>query len=170
MKWNNYVINYSLEDQRERAVTLRKGFVAARFKVDDLIYKIRAKGKGIFVLSFKFLKGYSSSFGILIILLVIIFPMLFLFSKTGLWNFRKGEAPELKVQFYLNLLKILAGKGIRKEPWQTPMEFALSSCPMAKDEVASLTDLYYQVRFGEKRLLEEEALYIKTVLMKLKDL
>jgi len=71
-----------------------------------------------------------------------------------LWDrvFKRRQASI--VEFYEQMQKRLAEKGIVREPHQTPMEFASA---VGLPEAVSITEKYNRVRFGEKALSEREA-------------
>ena len=53
------------------------------------------------------------------------------------------------VEFYEQMTALLAQRGIVRHPHQTPAEFAKES---KLAEVSQITELYHQVRFGEREL------------------
>lgn len=57
------------------------------------------------------------------------------------------------VEFYDRMVRILAGKGLMREPHQTPIEFASA---VGMQEAIWVTDKYNRVRFGEKYLTRTE--------------
>jgi hypothetical protein len=50
--------------------------------------------------------------------------------------------------------RVLASKGLRRLPHQTPLEFAYA---VNMPEVIKITEKYHRVRFGEKYLSSDEA-------------
>ena len=50
--------------------------------------------------------------------------------------------------------KVLAKRGIKREPHQTPLEFAFA---LDMREAVGITEKYNRVRFGEKNLSNEES-------------
>ena len=61
------------------------------------------------------------------------------------------------VEFYDRMLEIFAARGIRKEAFQTPVEFAAST---HVPEALMVTERYNRVRFGQRNLSREEAVEI----------
>ncbi len=60
-----------------------------------------------------------------------------------------------KLRFYLYMLDLLERHGHRRPHWQTPGDFAqelADANPMKFDPVVALTDLFYEVRFGQLQL------------------
>lgn len=70
------------------------------------------------------------------------------------------------VEFYDRMLKLLAEKGLTREPYQTPLEFA-SAVDMP--EAVKITEKYNRVRFGDQDLSAEEASEIDSWLSRLQD-
>ena len=59
-----------------------------------------------------------------------------------------------RVDFYNRLIALLEKRGFKREPYQTPLEFA-ESLNMA--EAFELTRLYNRIRFGADELSRSEA-------------
>jgi hypothetical protein len=68
------------------------------------------------------------------------------------------------VEFYERMQTVLASKGIVREPSQTPLEFAFA---VGMPEVLGLTERYNKVRFGDKRLSQDETVEIESWLQDL---
>jgi transglutaminase-like putative cysteine protease len=66
---------------------------------------------------------------------------------------RNGSTNSI-VEFYDRMLDIFAVQGIRKEAFQTPLEFAVST---NISEAVTITDRYNRVRFGQRDLSHDEA-------------
>jgi hypothetical protein len=56
------------------------------------------------------------------------------------------------------MVRILASKGLVREPHQTPLEFAYAA---GMSEAVKITEKYNSVRFGEKGLSTEESAAIE---------
>ncbi len=65
------------------------------------------------------------------------------------------------LQFYREMLQLLRRRGYSRAPHQTPREFARQ---VGLPEVAQLTALYHQTRFGHQPLTDEEARQVRTLL------
>ena len=72
---------------------------------------------------------------------------------SALWHLRlassKAMTPHLATLQYNEMLRILARRGIRKSPGQTPLEFA-TSVPESNlvEPVQEMTEMYHAARFG----------------------
>ena len=69
------------------------------------------------------------------------------------------------VEFYGRMLSVLESKGFKREPHQTPLEYAYA---LRIPEVVRLTEKYNDVRFGEKSISTAEADDIENLLGELK--
>jgi hypothetical protein len=82
------------------------------------------------------------------------------------WRFRRSSGRGA-VQFYRELLGVLARKGFVKEIGLTPREFAATveanGCPELA-EVSLVVEIYYQVRYGGRHLSGSERRQIDYVI------
>lgn len=79
------------------------------------------------------------------------------------WLGRKDERVRI-VAFYQRMQKVLAAKGVKRAPEQTPMEFALET---GLDQAKLITQKYNSVRFGGKDLTKSETQEIEDSLASL---
>jgi hypothetical protein len=80
-----------------------------------------------------------------------------LFSSIREWlRRRKNRSP---VEFYERMERVLAKRGLKRRPEQTPQEFAFAlDMPLA----VRLTELYNRVRFGNEPIGPEDASAIES--------
>jgi hypothetical protein len=83
--------------------------------------------------------------------------------QRALWT--KRDARTSAVMFYEQMLSRMAYAGFIKQPYQTPIEFAVAS---GLDEVRQLTEIYNRVRFGGAELDDNEARRVAALLTQLK--
>lgn len=90
-----------------------------------------------------------------------IFSLVFIFRKLKKLKFteyfrtlftRKRDASI--IEFYERMQKVLEKRGIKRQPHQTPLEFAFA---LNMPEAVGITEKYNRVRFGEKTLSNEES-------------
>lgn len=86
-----------------------------------------------------------------------------LWTRFGNWIKRRDEATRI-IEFYERMQTVLASKGFRREPHQTPLEFAFA---LKMPEAVKITEKYNRVRFGEKDLSKEESKEIESWLSKI---
>ena len=104
---------------------------------------------------------------ILTLLTVIIF-LLIRFKRMGWRAWRMAKRPDdlerSAIEFYERLTKILANRGIKRAPDQTPLEFATTA---NWSEALLITTAYNRVRFGAERLAKSELSQIEDLLKRL---
>lgn len=76
-----------------------------------------------------------------------------IWRKFAHWIKRTDEATRI-IEFYERMQKVLASKGFKREPHQTPLEFAFA---LNMPEAVKITEKYNRVRFGEKDLSKDES-------------
>ncbi len=82
------------------------------------------------------------------------------------WQRRiKADAQGSAVAFYQEMLRMLERAGYKREPHQTPAEFAAQ---MSTPIVSEITQLYQRVRFGNEGLTDKQAALIGALLGELK--
>jgi hypothetical protein len=101
---------------------------------------------------------------IFLIWLVRKFYQLEFWKRIGNWVKPNGD--NQIVEFYERLQAVLASKGFKRQPHQTPLEFAFA---LKLNEAIKITKKYNGVRFGERNLSKEEALEIENWLKDLED-
>ena len=75
-----------------------------------------------------------------------------------------GERPHSASEFYERTIKLLGERGIKRDPGQTPLEFAVDT---GLHEAINLTRVYNRVRFGGKDLTRQDAADVDSWLRKL---
>jgi len=82
------------------------------------------------------------------------------------WRWRvKREPAESAIRFYQEMLRTLERGGHKREPDQTPQEFAAQ---LSLPPVSEITRLYQQTRFGNQHLSDAETARIEALLRDLK--
>ena len=142
-KWNRYIINYSFRDQINFAKTVEgKGrSILSNLRWNTLVSQVSTAGglhKNLFIV-------IAVSMISALILTVLIWRL----RRPGEETRRRSKVPS----FYKSMLSILAKKGKIKKAGATALEFARD---VNIEEVETITDIYYNVRFGGHRLTEKE--------------
>lgn len=172
LKWYSYVIDYSFQDQRKLATGVGDRLSAARELLRGyqdfwpklsryFSFLIREVGRGKGVFPWVIPLAAAS-------LCLLIYRMGHRIQWTGWGRFGSGAGT---VKFYERLLRLLERKGFRRQGGHTPWEFCQAIFYEEGEvyqEVALITDRYYQVRYGGKRLSPEEVLEIEEGLDTLK--
>lgn len=165
MFWIQYFVAFDSQEQRSLFTSVRRGVssynnslaAAANDVVDSLTaWWAEVRGDNGFASSIAAL-GYGALLVLAVAVGVIFLIWLYRRIRSlSIWHrlHRRlfGER-ETAVEFYSRLLAILDLKGIRREPHQSPMEFAYAS---GFTEAVRITEKYNRVRFGEKKLSKDE--------------
>jgi protein-glutamine gamma-glutamyltransferase len=149
MRWNRYVIDYSLGDQAQIAMNLRS---------QSRVFR-RSMGQALELWSFqigrnlrRLWRTYGHLAGVLLALLAACAVLLRRAAKGGVgldWRPWR-RATRASVIFYERMLRLLARRGYARPPTATAREFAssLADRPQFHAPVAELTSLYERIRFG----------------------
>lgn len=175
--WIQYFVAFDNQEQRSLVKTLRNGFV--EYQAQSASYFTHAQD--IFAEWWKEVrgdKGMQSSLaaiGYAVVYIVggIMGILLFVWvvrkiAKMNLWQrIRSRSKPQRRdsvVEFYERMQQSLEKKGISRQPFQTPLEFAFG---LGSAEVVGITEKYNRVRFGERELSSDEADEIEDWLKKI---
>ncbi len=164
LKWDRFIIQYSLRDQIKMAQGIR-----------DQSDKVRGQALGLVATIHQWAIGLQTRAGQLTRTRGLLWTagltgslLLLLIVKTWLRRLRQrrdrsSEFPTVRqataVRLYNRMLEMLATHGIVKAPGATALEFARMIATKWADVgryVAPLTELYCRVRFGQAPLSQEE--------------
>lgn len=165
--WIQYFVAYDNQEQRSLFRSMKNGFADFQTKMTDSLtdYQHRVQDWWREV---RGEKGFQAS------LTAIAYGALYLFLLIAgfylcRWLYRKAQRLEFWarlsawlrrknqqsiVEFYERMQRVLATQGLRREPHQTPLEFAFA---LNMPEAVRITEKYNRVRFGEKNLSRDEA-------------
>lgn len=173
--WMQYVVGYDKQEQRQLASSVRGQLSGLRRtlgeKFDNLKATIREWWSGK--------PGEQKTPGVLmrIVTILIFLPLpLILFwlwrriRRLGFWRAfklrqRVAEGRSI-IEFYERLTKVLAVRGLRRAPEETPLEFAAAT---GLDEALLITRAYNRVRYGEHDLSSAEAAEIEEWLKRMEE-
>jgi transglutaminase-like putative cysteine protease len=177
--WIQYFVAFDNQEQRSLFRSVKNGFTDYQAKTSSWLgdkqnqlnewWKEVRGDKGLET-SIK-AAGYGVAYLIAVILSIILLVWLYrkiikmqIWQRIFIWLKRKNEATI--VEFYERMQTVLASKGFRREPHQTPLEFAFA---LKMPEAVRITEKYNRVRFGEKNLSNDEANEIENWLENLKN-
>jgi transglutaminase-like putative cysteine protease len=176
--WIQRFVAYDSQEQRSLANTVRNSFADYQARISSYITHAQAVLAQWWaeVRGDRGMQNSLAAIGFGIAYLVAaaagIFLIVWLFRKAKSldiwkrsWNRFLKKKHASVVEFYSRMQRILAGRGLRREPHQTPLEFAFAS---GMAEAVSITEKYNRVRFGEKDLSDDEARSIEKWLKTLK--
>lgn len=157
MRWDRYVVAYSLSDQLRLVSVVRRRADLMRERAIDIVGGLRrAMADAVQVI----VNGPPRSRLLLLLPAAAIVGLVTMFgrNRAGARRLIHGGGRS-DIRFYQRMLAVLASKGFRKAPGMTPCEFAaeVEGCGHpALAGVPQVVDLYYRVRYGERSLSESE--------------
>lgn len=165
--WIEYFVAYDDAGQQSLVRSVRRSFVdfqassstffANAQKVLGEWWKDLRGDKGLQASAIALGWGLSYLGGVIISLLVL-FWLYRKIRKAGLWamvrEWMRRRNDTNIIEFYERMQKILAGKGLKRAPHQTPLEFAFA---LGMPQAVSITEKYNGVRFGDRKLTREES-------------
>lgn len=161
LMWSQYVVGYDKDEQRSLVTSLRKKLFEFQRGSFNKVEQARAAVP-------RMLRPILIAAGSLIGLLAAVF----LTRRVQRFGWRKGlrvwqtavDDQTTRVDFYNRLLKALEKQGVKREAYQTPLEFA-AVC--RSSDAAAITRIYNRVRFGNERLTATEQSEIESALRRL---
>ncbi len=157
MRWNRYVVDYSLGDQAAFALSLRRQSFAFRRGVGQAwdLWSLQSRRE---------LRRLWQAYGVILsAALALAAAAWVLWRKrpggeaAGAWLLRM-RVRRHSVAFYEQMLRLLARRGRSRPPTATAREFASSLADRQEfyEPVAELTRLYERIRFGGEPLTPAE--------------
>jgi len=165
--WIQYFVAFDNQEQRSLARSVRDGFAGYQASASSYVSLAQAalaewwaevRGRDGWKASLTAI-GYGAVYigaAILGVLLIGWLLRKIVKSKVwrSLWNRTFVKRHASIIEFYDRMQRSLAARGFKREPYQTPLEFAFA---VGMPEAVSITQKYNSVRFGEKNLTTEEA-------------
>jgi transglutaminase-like putative cysteine protease len=150
LMWFQYVVGYDKQEQRSLITSMRtqlfdlqRGSLA---KFDQARTALPSLARPILI-------GFASVVGLLAALFLIRRVRRFGWQRA-LKVWQSGDPDEMsRVDFYKRLLQALEKQGIKRDLWQTPLEFASA---VDISQARAITNAYNRVRFGGEDLTERE--------------
>jgi transglutaminase-like putative cysteine protease len=159
LMWFQYVVGYDKQEQHSLAASLRKNLFDLRQSSSAALDRARAALPVIFQPALAGIIGL----GVLVVLVVLSRRVRHFGWRRGLKVWLTGSESS-RVDFYERLVALLERQGIKREPHQTPMEFASA---VGNKEARSITNAYNRVRYGEEQLSVLERKQIDELLSRL---
>jgi transglutaminase-like putative cysteine protease len=159
LMWFQYVVGYDKQEQRSLATSLRQDLFDLRQSAAAALDRARGAlpsvlGPILFVVV---------GLGGLIVIALVARRVRHYGWRRGLEVWRSGSESS-RVDFYERLVALLERQGIKREPYQTPVEFAFA---VGNSEAAAITKAYNRVRYGGSRLSASEVSQIDAWLSEL---
>lgn len=155
LMWFQYVIGYDKQEQRSLATSLNNRLFRYRHTLTDEVAAIRKLPS---VLWQRILFFIMAAF--FVFLTILLLKRIRHFGwRHALRATRAPDAPGISaIEFYERLTSLLAARGLKRDPDQTPMEFALR---LGWREVIPITQAYNRVRYGADKLSPPESKQIE---------
>ncbi len=158
LMWFQYVVGYDKQEQHSLATSLRKE-----------LFDLRRSSTAGFAWARGVLPSAIKPILISVIALGGLIVIVFLSQRIRHFGWRRGlnvwrtaaELESSRVDFYERLIALLEKRGIKRESYQTPLEFASSA---GMSEARAITDAYNRVRYGEEKLSASERKQIEELL------
>jgi hypothetical protein len=153
MRWNRYVIDFTLGDQAAMAMGLRQQSLALQRSLrqawDLGSFRAWRSARRLWRQY-----GYAVTFGLAVAVAVVLLLWRARSATPRRFWHLPGLSPSPSVGFYGRMLRLLARRGHRQPPTMTPREFAatLVGTPRLFGPAAELTALYERIRFGGEDL------------------
>ncbi len=175
--WIQYFVSYDSQEQRSLFRSAKSGFIDYQIRISNSVIKYQqifsdwwreARGDNGLAESAK-----AIGFGVAYLVSGIsgVFFLIWSYRKitkfeiwSKMFSWAKHKNETTIVEFYEKMQKVLAGKGLTRQPHQTPLEFAFA---LNMPEAVYITEKYNRVRFGERNLSDKEAEEIENWLEKL---
>ena len=165
--WIQYFVAFDNQEQRSLFTSVRRGFADYQSKTSGWMNTVstqvsewwaEVRGDHGIETSFSAL-GRGAIYLIAALLGILLFVWLYRkVVNLKVWQRLRhrffGPRHASIVEFYERMIRVLAEKGLTREPHQTPLEFA---CAVGAPEAIGITEKYNRVRFGEKGLTEVES-------------
>ncbi len=173
--WIQWVVGYDRQDQQQLATDARRDLAAYQQKGTRFLGALTARLSALWSNTSTLLRARGRPFGVdpaLVVLLCVAAALIVYlvargrgFSlRRGLREWRTGGARPSAVAFYERMTRALASRGLRREPHQTPLEFAGA---LGVNEAVLVTRAYNRVRFGAQELTADEAARVEDWLRKI---
>lgn len=161
LMWFQYVVGYDKQEQRSLVTSARNKLIDLQHGSINKLAQARAALPGLVG---PILVGALSLFG-LMAAFVLTRRVRRFGLRRGLKVWQTGDESETsRVEFYERLLKALEKQGIRRELYETPLEFASA---VGVNEAREITNAYNRVRFGEEKLSQTERTQIDSLLARI---
>jgi len=152
-RWTRNIVNYTIDDQIETAITLKHRTNGVRKWFKSLLKQLPSLKD----------KATNSGQSLPLVIALILMSVAFLVVVI---NRGKARTTIKTPAFYIEMLRILKKKGIEKTAFETPMEFAQR---VGNNEIKKITKLFHIKRYGETPLSTKELAEVKELLGNIKE-
>jgi transglutaminase-like putative cysteine protease len=159
LMWFQYVVGYDKQEQHSLATSLRRDLLDLKRSSSDTL----DRGRAAFPALLRPILFSAIGLSALTLIALLAWRVRQFGWQRGLKVWRAGtESESSRVDFYERLIAVLEKQGIKREPYQTPLEFASA---VGLSEARAITNAYNRVRFGEVKLSASERKQIEQLLL-----
>jgi len=163
LMWFQYVVGYDKQEQRSLVSSARRQLADFQRESITKLDQVRASLPSLLKPALIVLASLTGLFG-----LAFFSRRVHRFGWSGgLRVWQSDEIEATRVEFYERLLKALEKQGIKRELFQTPLEFASS---IGANEAHAITNAYNRVRFGAEELTKSEQTQIEELLARIENI
>ena len=158
LMWFQYVVGYDQQEQHSLVASLRKDLLDLRRSSSATLDRSRSSLPAMLE------PGLLITGGLLALIVFVLLARRIrqLGWRRGLTLWRTGfESEGSNVDFYERLIALLEKQGLKRESYQTPLEFAAA---LELNEARAITNAYNRVRFGAEKLSVTERKQIDLLL------
>jgi transglutaminase-like putative cysteine protease len=150
LMWFQYVVGYDKQEQHSLATSLRRGLLDFRRSSSTRWERVR----GALPSAIASILTIGIALGAVLAAVSLAPRVHRLGWRRGLKVWRSASGLEgSRVDFYRRLIAVLEKRGIKREPHQTPLEFASL---VEINEARAITNAYNRVRYGAEQLSASE--------------
>jgi transglutaminase-like putative cysteine protease len=158
LMWFQYVVGYDKQEQHSLATSLRRGLLDFRRSSSTLWERVR----GALPSAIASILTIGIAVGAVLGAVSLAPRIRRLGWRRGLKVWRSASDLEgSRVDFYRRLIAALEKRGIKREPHQTPLEFASL---VGINEARAITNAYNRVRYGAQKLSASDRKQIELLL------
>ena len=165
LKWDRYVVQYSLRDQMAAAKSLREGGEKVRTEVSGLLSVLASSLASVRAWLTESARAYGWFLVESLAAGALVAGFILAWKRRGRSGRARHADPRTArqiaaIQLYERMLRILESQGLLKPPGATPLEFARQVARErgeAAQYVEPLTGLYCRVRFGQVPFSSDDA-------------
>ena len=176
LRWDRYVVQYSLHDQMVVAKSIRDRSENVRSEVFDFVSSVTRGLASTWARLVELARAGNGALSIGLAAGALVIGMVLFVILRGRGRRQQHLDPRspkqvAAIQIYSRMLRILKARGLQKSPHATPLEFSRQVAREWRDAatfVSPLTDLYCQVRFGQASLSSAEAHKVHDLLARLR--
>ena len=163
LMWFQYVVGYDKQEQRSLITSIRKQLLDFRRESGNRLEQARSV-----------IPRVIKPAAVVLVSAVLLIFIIFIGRRIGRLGWRLGlkvwqpmpDRETSRVDFYERFIRLLERRGLKREQYQTPLEFA---AVVGISEAAFVTAIYNRVRFGEGHLSQSENRQLEEALARIRD-